>query len=204
MSSISGYFLTPAHHKAIGYVTSEWSYVESILEKLIWQIAGLDEKIGSCFTANAKSETMINLLYSLADQRPLVPKLEKELKSLVEDLRNLRKQRNSIVHAVWSRPEPITQLPKSGRKRKPYAIDITAKGSLQFTKVPYSAKQITNIGVKITTLISRMVSLLHMIRESEQKHQASAKVLTQDQTHTRDPDPKTKGLLEPRKTARKK
>ena len=204
MSSYSGCFLTSAHNKAIGYVTSEWSYVEFTLEKLIWQVAGLDPKIGSCFTVNIKSETSINVLQSLADQKLPVPKLRKELKDLVKELRNLRKQRNSIVHALWIRPEPIAQLTKRGRKLKPYAVGITAKGMLKTTKVPYSAKEITNIGIDITALNTKMFSLLQMIQVSEQKRLAIAEALLKHQKPARNPDSKTKGLPGLGQTARKK
>ena len=56
---------TPAQLQAIGMVASEWSYLESIVETAIWQLAPLAEDAGRAITTHVGMRARLDMLRTL-------------------------------------------------------------------------------------------------------------------------------------------
>ena len=199
MSMLSSHMLSAAHLKGIGTVAAEWTYVEIMLEALIWQVAGIDNERGYCVTTHITSETRINILESLADKRLVTPGLKNELKDRIADLRRLRTERNNIVHSIWMNPKagmlPEELSPrKRGRKPTPQSVKVTAKGTVKIINTPYSSRKIMSTAEEISTLHGTMYSLLTKMQSDERAREAFAKVVREHQKPAPDPDPKTTKL----------
>jgi hypothetical protein len=176
MRTISSMSLSDSHLQAIGSVTAEWSYAESLLESLIWHVAGLSNHQGYCVTTHIGSETRIHILESLAEAKLLAPTLKKELKDRIADIRRLRTERNNIIHYLWIDPNPpqiglIASAMKPRRKRAPHAVKVTAKGILKISNTRYPTKKVREVANQITQLCFDMSSLLQKMRQSESDRQ---------------------------------
>jgi len=173
MRSLAKRFLTDSHLKAIGLVAAEWSYTELCLESLIWEIAGIRGNKGYAITTHIASETRINILSTLADTGLTNDDLKKDLTKIVARIRALRTERNNIVHSLWlsSKPEPplglIEAVIKRRRKPIPASVKITAKGKLNITNRPLTAKQILVVAAEIGDLVSDMYDLLERVRRDK-------------------------------------
>jgi hypothetical protein len=198
MNTLSSRVLTAAHHKAIGKVTSEWPYIDYLLERLIWEVAGVNSATGRRITTHIGPELRIDILESLTDLKLSDKTLKKELKAIVKELRDLKGKRNNIVHALWLSEGPLPKTAKSRPKKKPYAAKVTARGVLKITKTTYTAKEIDNIASEISKLSDRMMNLSSKVtsnvEESDKNRQLLAKALSQHQKKPASPKP-SKGLF---------
>ena len=170
--ALSSTFLSERHYKAIGLVAAEWSWAEQQLEQLIWEVVQINGEKGRALTTHLSSETRINILATLANTE-LSNTLKVELAGMVGRLRNLRTERNNIVHALWLSREPlrmglIKSAMKRGRKPTPDLIKITAKGKLVISNKPFTAKQILSVAHEISRLVMDLYDLQLRIQNERQ------------------------------------
>lgn len=166
--------LTDNHLKAIGLVAAEWAYGEMWLESIIWHFAKIDNVTGYAITTHIGSETRINIIETLADTRLTNPTLKAELKAVIARVRDLRTERNNIIHSLWvSNRQTVTLADllakKRPRKPTPDSVRIKAKGSLKITNKPYTSKAIAATADKIGKLVNDMYNLLSKLREEDAK-----------------------------------
>lgn len=202
MSGLAKLFLSQNHLNAIGLVATEWSYTEACLEFLIWELAGLDEKRGQAITTHLQSETRIQILQTLADSLLTDAAIKKRLTDIIAEIRNLRIQRNDIVHGLWipSTDKPISQTLKNRRKPTPATRKIQARGTLKVIRKPVKSKEIRETAKQIGDLAISMFDLLKKMQSERQKRQALAKGLLALGQLAQNPDPTTTspgGLLAP-------
>lgn len=192
MVTLADYTISKNHLTAIGRVASLWSYTELFLEKLIWLVLGIDNEAGYCVTTHLNSETRIHILESLAKKRLPIPGLQKDLAKRVADIRRLRAQRNTIVHALWiggAAPSGY-QIGKKGNRTVPRISKISAKGELKVTNTPWRSKRINDIAYEIDVLNSALIQLQKRIEESQRARQAIAAALIGHQAPDRTQSPK--------------
>ncbi len=180
--------LSEGHLKAIGLVAAEWSYTETFLESLIWEVAGLDHERGYAITTHLQSETRIFILESLADTRIPNATIKADIKKVVAEIRRLRTDRNNIVHSLWMSPNPpggglISGALGAKRKRKPTpkSIKIQAKGKVIITNKPYTSRQIMATVTEIADLVGRMSDLLDKIQKERKSREAIVRALLERQ-----------------------
>ncbi len=180
MRSMARNVLTDNHLKAIGLVAAEWSWTEMCLENLIWEIAEINHYKGYAITTHLPSETRINILSALAHIGLANAALQKELNAIVARIRQLRTERNNIVHAIWLSSKPRESLGlitgAMGKRRKPVPalFKITAKGKIIMTSKPLTAKQIFTVGAEIAQLVTEMYDLLERIQLHRKESTPSA------------------------------
>jgi hypothetical protein len=109
---------TEAHLLAMGRVASRWSRLEQTLAMALWRLAGVDNKTGTCLTAQIpNSARMLDALLALANLRGAGEKPLKDIKKFAEKTLGLQEQRNRVVHDVWTfDPGLIKRWPLSARK----------------------------------------------------------------------------------------
>jgi hypothetical protein len=92
---------TAEQREAIGMVASEWSYLESIVDAAIWNLAGINEETGRAVTTHVPLPTRFHMLESLFRLRQGDAAAD-ALRSDIETIRNtIMPQRNEIVHGLW-------------------------------------------------------------------------------------------------------
>lgn len=204
MSTLASYALTANHLKGIGLVAAEWSYCESSLESIIWQVAGIDSERGYAITTHIGSETRIHILGALAEKKVVSTTLKAELTTIVADLRRLRTERNNIVHSVWlSGGAPnfstLASRRERGRWPNPDSVKITAKGKVIIHKKPISSNQIHAVAQEISDLLSRMHKFQSDLSKQDQLREGREKVAAALLANrlARGQNPKTKGSLNP-------
>jgi hypothetical protein len=76
---------TEAHLRAIGKVATRWSHLEQTLAMGLWRVAGVDNKTGTCFTAQIpNSARLLDALLALSHLRGPSQPLLKKIKNLPE------------------------------------------------------------------------------------------------------------------------
>jgi hypothetical protein len=109
---------TEAHLLAIGKVASGWSRLEQTLAIALWRLAGLDNKTGTCLTAQIpNSARMLDALLALATLRGASKKTLKGIQKFAQKSYGLQEQRNRVAHDVWTfDPGLISRRPLTARK----------------------------------------------------------------------------------------
>jgi hypothetical protein len=109
---------TEAHLLAIGRVASNWSQLEQTLAQALWRLAGVDNKTGTCLTAQIpNSARMLDALLALAKLRAASKKALKNIEKFVRKTYGIQEQRNRVVHDVWTfDPGLINRWPLTARK----------------------------------------------------------------------------------------
>lgn len=163
MSPIASKVLSEEHLKAIGLVAAEWSYTEVFLEQLIWEVASLED-FGSAITTHISSENRLDILASVTDLISLDESVKNRIYSLIATIKELRPLRNNIVHSVWL----TNTYEVDGKYIKdmvaPKATKTKARGKVVTSKTPTTAKEISDLAVKIGTLA---LDLYHLQKEIE-------------------------------------
>lgn len=92
--------LTQQQLAAVGCVAIESTYLEQVLERFIWALAGLDEKAGIHFTHKLSVGPRIDLLRELVLSK-LDAQYRDEFGALIGRLKESNERRNTIVHGAW-------------------------------------------------------------------------------------------------------
>jgi hypothetical protein len=107
------------HYAAIGRVAANWSYLEADIDTESISLAGLDGKMGICFTAQiAGSGRKLDAYIALARLQGASPKLIQDLCDFAKDTQTLSIKRNRTVHDVWffNHPQSPQRLEASAGK----------------------------------------------------------------------------------------
>ena len=119
---------TEAHLLAIGKVAAGWSQLEQTLAFALWRLAGVDNKTGTCLTAQIpNSARMLDALLALANLRGASEASLQTLKRFADKTYGLQEQRNRVVHDAWTfDPGLIHRWPLTARK-------VVSDGPVQVT-----------------------------------------------------------------------
>ena len=140
----------PQEIHGIGLVTAEWSYAETMIEGLIWRLAGLDTRKGQILTTHVGSIARLHMITALAEEildEVSQVDLRNEIMDLVALFEDLRVKRNAIVHAHWiyqSAPDP---------EWKSKAMTVTAKGKLIVQEQTFDPLHSRNVAKQITSWV---------------------------------------------------
>ncbi len=99
---IEGLKLSSSHLQAIGEVASEWSALEFSFQCAMSMVSKVPFDTIVAFTAPSPMHIWIDILENLLQLKPLKPELLEKLRTLDKRIRKAQKDRNTIVHAVWS------------------------------------------------------------------------------------------------------
>lgn len=134
---------TPEQLQAIGMVAAEYSYLESIVETAIWELASLDEDVGRAITTHVAMRPRLHMLRTLFRLRRSADgegakKLDK-LCGEIDGEKGVSPQRNNLVHAMWV----------TGDYGSPMTFTVRARGTLTKEKTGKHAKEIEGVAARI-------------------------------------------------------
>ena len=133
----------------IGTICVNWSIMEFLVQRIIWNLRNLNEKEGREVTGNCDINSWRKMLKD--DAKKILKGREddkKELVSIAGDIKKWQPQRNLLVHAYWS-------INDEGRL---YAV-IFREGQLRGPN-PMTWKRMEDLNNEILTLISRLYEFL--------------------------------------------
>ena len=150
--------LTDDHYKAIGRVATNWSMIESALERYIWFLLSWGEDVGRCVTTYMNFNQRMQAVLTLANDtfsHNGKSWREEELAALtsfldVELNNTLRVERNNIVHGIWSRDEEDNLG----------VIKTVARKALRVEIQPYTPSTIGDVADRIEAAFVRLNELL--------------------------------------------
>jgi hypothetical protein len=112
-ATVQGYMRTfsrpaPDHqiYPLIGQVASEWAHFEHMLDRLIWQLAEVEDVRGACITAQLmgiwpRFNTIKALLTHRSTAEPQLKPFIKASTEISNCCRDLSEDRNRIIHDPW-------------------------------------------------------------------------------------------------------
>jgi hypothetical protein len=150
--------LSDDHYKAIGRVAANWSMIESSLERYIWFLLSWGEDVGRCVTTymgfGQRMQTLLTLAhdtFSLNGESWRENELATLTRFLEVDLnKNLRVERNNIVHGIWSRDDEDTLG----------VIKTVARKELHVAVQPHTPTTIEDLADRIEMAFIRLNELL--------------------------------------------
>ncbi|MGA2673788.1 MAG: hypothetical protein ABSE99_11230 [Terracidiphilus sp.] len=116
------------HYCALGRVSVAWTRLESYLSETVRMLAGVDNELGECITAQIASvEKMIDALSALSDLRCPGIASECSFKERLDLVQSLAYRRNRTVNDLWTFDPGITnRWPTTvGRTRQQGPIPMT-------------------------------------------------------------------------------
>lgn len=111
--TLSEVIMTEPHLAAIGMVVIESTYLERMVERLIWWLCRLNPQQGKFFTARTQMDARLELLSDLAKPRIADPTRLAVFTKLIADLKNVNTERDVMVHGLWT-PKPQLPIATSG------------------------------------------------------------------------------------------
>jgi len=96
--------LPPEHpfYCIIGRVAAEGARLEHTLDLIIWELAGVDHKLGSCITGQlAGAYGRFNAIQALAAAKGWDKETLKRIETLANETNNVLKARHRFVHDAW-------------------------------------------------------------------------------------------------------
>lgn len=147
----------PHHAAAIFAAISEWARFEYAIDKLIWELARLEEEQGACLTAQFSNATArLEALISLARVQGISAKNLMKLNGIKAEMHGLRDQRNRFVHDPWFLGHPSQQH---------YRLELTAKGKLVHAYKPVSEDEARAVCSNIEALNNRFSEIRSAVLE---------------------------------------
>jgi hypothetical protein len=142
---------TAQQREAIGMVASEWSYLESIVDTAIWNLAGIpDEETGRAITTHVTLHTRFFMLETLFRLRHGDTHAD-TLHADIEVIRNsVMPQRNEIVHGLWV----------AGPRGSPMLHTVKARGRIRQSKAGKSDAEIRDIAALIKNHSTKLQNYL--------------------------------------------
>lgn len=58
------------HHAAIGGVALQWTHLENNLQSILWELAGLESKVGRCITQHMPFRSLCDAIVTIAHETP--------------------------------------------------------------------------------------------------------------------------------------
>lgn len=130
----------PEQLQAIGMVACEWSYLESIVEAAIWNLAGLHDDAGASITTHLGMPLRLDILMTLfrlhRDDGGEADRLDK----MCEHIRHkLSPKRGAAIHTLWV----------EGDHGSPMTYSVRARGKLEHEKKGRPAAEIREVAALI-------------------------------------------------------
>lgn len=141
-SRVSVAILTKDQLAAIGSLAIESTYLEHLVENIIWEISELEPDVGKFFTNGVQLNNRLELLNSIGRQL-LKDKGEAldQFSKLISDLKIANANRNTIIHGYWTHStKNFLQLLRDGPEKHPPAI--ATKRRLNSEPIKFSAEDI--------------------------------------------------------------
>jgi hypothetical protein len=86
----------------VGRVAAEWAEIEHILDLIIWDLSGVDRKLGSCITGQLLGQYgRFNAVHALAAAKGFEQGTLNRIEHLRNTAGNLATRRNRFVHDAW-------------------------------------------------------------------------------------------------------
>jgi hypothetical protein len=157
--------LDPAHAAAIGTLTSQWSRLEYMVDRTIWELASPKTlEHGACITAQFIGiGPRLNALISLVMLSGCSAELVKEFTTFQGHAVALGNERNRIIHDPWSR---------SWKTKVHYRLEITAKKNLVFRHKPVALSGLNRIIAQIRDKHHEFAGLCDKFRTEQKAHPA--------------------------------
>lgn len=152
--------LSEQHVLAIGLVTTEWTRIENQSQIFLWQLLGLDPRIGRCLTQHVPFNGVWDSIFAILNELQAdITDIEctKEIFKRIDVLRN---ERNNIVHAHWA----ISPESSSAKTGEATAITIKARKSLvikhknvPLAEIQSTYKKIFDIGQELADFGQKII-----------------------------------------------
>jgi hypothetical protein len=121
------------HEKLIGRLVIAWSKLESTMGDFIWDLLGVEMRLGRFVTGRMDATAMIKMLRDIAPLR-LSENHWHRLSPLIDQTDIVRDDRNLIVHGLWARTKDGTPIVISLRQ-KPLEADQVVSETFPYTRM---------------------------------------------------------------------
>ena len=136
---------------AIGRVASTWSELEFSIDRLIWELAEVEQMYGACITSQLGSiHARFRSLKALTRLRGIGGPTFKKLNRLSDKAQALLQKRNRIVHDPWA---------VGSKDGLVYRLQISIDSGLEFGFTPAPLEEVHQVHQKITNLIHEFLDL---------------------------------------------
>ena len=152
----------PAHLEAIGRITVEWSYLESVVEAGIWGFTTLDRSFGRIMTADLFIRPRLIVLTNLGHRR-LGAGGRRRLDNIIKAIRDLQSQRNDIIHGNWSlsgRPDQVIRMRYRKKSKGPEGKKL---GYVDREITEMSPEDLRSIADEISKISKRLRKFLQTV-----------------------------------------
>lgn len=94
------YKLPQSFHRQIGHIIVRWAYLEHVTRRLLWDVLGVDEKIGRIATRDPRIDDRIEMIGDVAFLRKIKidPAIVKSLKTRTNEV---LRWRDLLAHGIW-------------------------------------------------------------------------------------------------------
>lgn len=132
----------PSLCRDIGRVMVRWAYFENLLRKLVWEIVGVDEKVGRLVIKTPRIKDTLDLLRDIASLKGI--EINAEIFTKVKSISNdISGKRDTLAHGaftlptdgIWrvvrfsgTWPKPAFEGKRVTRRTHPEAIKVEAEG----------------------------------------------------------------------------
>lgn len=112
-----------AFYGLVGRVASEWAHFEHVLDVLIWTMAGIDQQLAACLTAQIMGPPgKCRAIISIGELRGLSKGLLAEVKTLLGNSYDPADKRARFVHDPWYLKQTDGEPPQTAQFRAmPYS-----------------------------------------------------------------------------------
>jgi hypothetical protein len=118
----------PAYYAALGEIAASWASLEFTLNHIIWDLMGVEQRIGACVTSQMIGPTpRMKALVALVTERGGKEELIKAINSFSGTIEGLGRQRNRFLHDLW------TENTLTGGT---FRVEITADRSVTYELKP--------------------------------------------------------------------
>ena len=143
----------------IGSIALEWTECETLVEHLLWQLAGMSAENGAHFTFNMQMKSRLDMLATLGRERlPEGAQLEK-FNAIIGELQELNTKRNHIIHGSWGAWVTLAELARyfePGRIVVPVAHKRTKPGKKDQIPQKVSAKELKGVPERIAQATEKL------------------------------------------------
>jgi hypothetical protein len=122
----------------VGQIVNQWAHVEHVLDTIIWRLAEVEPKKGSCITAQLTgSYPRFKAIISLATIRGFDKQLIRDITRMMNDTHATTEKRNRAVHDSWY---------AEVNTNKPSQYKSTPFKDYSFGLQPSDAQELSEIG----------------------------------------------------------
>ncbi len=142
--------LTKEHLIAIGKITTEFAFIDLMLNVKIWNLISSKQQMGEMITADlsfAQKRDLFRALY-LHKHKPDSKKLS-NLDKLVKRIEQAGKERNKITHSIWisgenQKPFTISRIKSTVKRKSGFERKIEDMSAEDLEKIADSFNELAN------------------------------------------------------------